>query len=92
MMMTDSLPPSLRDERRSVKLVYRELRRSEQPLTYSGLSERLHYSRRTVRGATSRLEDLDLVERCWASTQTIAYQLTEGGGMGAGNGCQQNGG
>jgi len=79
MAMSEPLPPSLRDERRAVKLVYRELRDAQDARTYSELASTLHYSRRTVKDATSRLEELALAEQTWAGTQTVAYRVTDRG-------------
>ena len=90
-MTSDDLPDAIADQPPSVKLVYRELQTATEALTYDTLAQRCELGRRTVRRATSRLEDAGLVERCWLGTQTRGYRPTSKGG-GGGQIDRQNGG
>lgn len=78
--MSDApLPDELDDSPPSTKLVYRELETASDPLSYRELAERTGLGRSTVRRATNRLEEADLAERVWVSTQRVAYRLQGGG-------------
>jgi len=76
--VSESLPEELADATPATKLVYRELCFAEEALTYDDLVARTELGRRTVRRATTLLEDRSLAERCWVSPQNVGYRLSGG--------------
>jgi DNA-binding GntR family transcriptional regulator len=65
-MMTDTLPPVVRELQPTARFVYRELQRAEDNrLTIAALRERTGYSTRGIRHATTALEAEELIESQW---------------------------